>query len=421
MTDLPDVWPTTGWPTTAWPPAAVRTAMGGDLPRMVLKNSALVHNVDLMSRFCAEAGVELAPHAKTHLSEELCRRQLAAGAWAMTAATTAQVRQLVTFGVPRILHANVLVDSAAIEFVAETFLAEHPVAEYLCYIDSVEGAELLERELGRLQPARRLRVLLEVGFTGGRTGTRSAADALALGRRVAKSGLLELAGVAGFEGLIPLAGGAFPPGARELLVAMRELVVTLHDEGLFMCIPIVTAGGSSYFDLVVTELGPGAVDFETICVLRSGCYITHDHGVYERTSPFGLARDDNPATRFEPAFELWASVLSEPEPGLVIVGFGRREAPTDDRLPVLLGVLDALSPDATTETTTATTTDTTSWVITGVNDHHAFLRVPTETRLSPGTVLRFGISHPCGAFDRWRTIALLDDDGCTIGAITPAL
>ena len=45
---------------------------------------------------------------------------------------------------------------------------------------------------------------------------------------------------------------------------------------------IVTADGSTYFDIVADVL---AGDWRTI--LRSGCYLTHDDGLYRRTSPLG--------------------------------------------------------------------------------------------------------------------------------------
>src|SRR6185312_15224468 len=64
-------------------------ALRGDLelPAMVLHEEALSHNIELFARFCREAGVELAPHAKTTMSPEIMQRQLDAGAWALTAAT----------------------------------------------------------------------------------------------------------------------------------------------------------------------------------------------------------------------------------------------------------------------------------------------------------------------------------------------
>jgi D-serine deaminase-like pyridoxal phosphate-dependent protein len=70
---------------------------------------------------------------------------------------------------------------------------------------------------------------------------------------------------------------------------------------------IATAGGSTYFDVVADEL---AGDWRTI--LRSGCYLTHDDGLYRRTSPLkeGL----------RPALSVWAQVLSRPEPHLAVAG-----------------------------------------------------------------------------------------------------
>lgn len=400
--------------------AAAGTPAGGtaavaaadlELPAMLLRDDAIAHNLRAMADWCRAAGVQLAPHAKTHMSRDLVRRQTAAGAWGFTAATPAQVRTLAGWGVGRVLHANVLVDRGSIAWVAEHLLAAGPATEYLCYVDSDAGLDLLLTELDRLRPDRPLPLLLELGFPGGRTGVRDDVAALALAGRVAAAERVRLAGVAAFEGLMPVGDdpGA-PPGAADLLARVRALVTAVDEQGLVAGVPVVTAGGSSYFDLVARELGPAMWDRPVTTVLRSGCYVTHDHGVYRRTSPLGA---DRGSAALRPAFELRASVLSAPEDGLVIAGFGRREVPTDDRLPVVLGVAataaDAPAPDVR------------GWRVTGVNDHHAFLRVPPGTRVAPGTVLRLGISHPCGAFDRWRHLPLVDAADRVIGEITPRL
>jgi D-serine deaminase-like pyridoxal phosphate-dependent protein len=142
---------------------------------------------------------------------------------------------------------------------------------------------------------------------------------------------------------------------------------------------VVSAGGSVYFDVVADELtGHG---YEVI--LRPGAYVTHDHGFYARRSPL--------AASLRPALEVWAQVLSVPEPGLAIVGMGRRDVPYDEGLPVPLGHADGAPVAGTVE---------------ALNDQHAYLRA---SGLRPGDVLRFGISHPCSAFDRWRVIPVVDD------------
>ncbi|GAA3166921.1 hypothetical protein GCM10020255_053040 [Rhodococcus baikonurensis] len=80
---------------------------------MTLNRAAIAHNIDLMAQFCSDHDVDLAPHAKTTMSPELVRRQLDAGAWAMTAATVAQARILREFGVDTIVIASQVLDPAA--------------------------------------------------------------------------------------------------------------------------------------------------------------------------------------------------------------------------------------------------------------------------------------------------------------------
>jgi D-serine deaminase-like pyridoxal phosphate-dependent protein len=128
-------------------------------------------------------------------------------------------------------------------------------------------------------------------------------------------------------------------------------------------------------------------------VLRSGCYLTHDDGLYARVSPLPL----------RPALELWARVLSCPEPGLAIAGFGKRDAPYDLDLPVVREIRrDGASAAGLT--------------VTSLNDQHAFIR-DEHGALRVGDVLVCGISHPCTAFDKWSLIPVLDDDDVVVDAI----
>ena len=61
-------------------------------PVMVISHSDLMHNIEVVARFCADSGVSLAPHGKTTMSPELSHLQLEAGAWAITASTGSQAR-----------------------------------------------------------------------------------------------------------------------------------------------------------------------------------------------------------------------------------------------------------------------------------------------------------------------------------------
>src|ERR1700685_474360 len=108
------------------------------LPVLVLREAALRQNIAAMAGYCASAGVRLAPHGKTTMAPQIMARQLAAGAWGMTAATVAQVQVSRAFGVPRVLIANELTDRGGIEWLAAE-LAADPGFECYAYVDSAAG------------------------------------------------------------------------------------------------------------------------------------------------------------------------------------------------------------------------------------------------------------------------------------------
>src|SRR5262249_61920008 len=105
------------------------------LPALVLKESALEHNITLMAQWCEERGILHAPHGKTTMAPQLFSRQLDAGAWGITAATISQARMYRAFGVQRILLANELVEPASLRWLADE-LAAAPELDFYCLVDS---------------------------------------------------------------------------------------------------------------------------------------------------------------------------------------------------------------------------------------------------------------------------------------------
>ena len=373
------------------------------LPLLVLKDSALTHNAAAMARWCADAGVLLAPHGKTTMAPQLFARQLAAGAWGITAATIGQVQVYRSFGIERILLANELTDPAGIAWLAGQ-LTTDPGWECYTYVDSVAGVELLAAELRAAGAGRPLPVLVELGFPGGRTGCRTPDEALAVAEQVRRTAGLALAGVAGYEGGLGRdASQASLDAVAGFCSELRELAGRLPGEpGAAGASDrpgwIVSAGGSVYFDIVVRELTaalPGAASSAPTVVLRSGCYLTHDHGLYAAIGP-GAGRG-GPA--LIPALELWAGVLSGPEPGLVLASAGRRDVSFDQGMPVPLRLRRRDGSEVPADAMTVTRLD----------DQHAYLSVPADAAVAPGDLVCFGISHPCTTFDKWRAIPVVDD------------
>ena len=374
---------------------------------MVLRETALAHNLSVMADYCSAWGVDIAPHGKTTMAPQLWNRQLAAGAWGITAATAGQARVMRARGVDRVLIANEVVDAVAIAWMAEQLV--DPAFELLCYVDSDRTVDILDAGLRAAGADRPLSVLVELGFEGGRTGCRTIPEAVHVATRVTSSDRLRLAGVSGYEGTICQDRS---PECLARVIAyldrLRELTSTLivtgaaPDAGSRM---VLSAGGSAFFDVVVDHLrGPWPSGADVRVVLRSGCYLTHDSGMYERLSPLPT-RDG--ARGFQPAMELWAYVLSRPETELALFGFGKRDVPFDIDLPTPVvirrsgGAVDANG----------------DLEITSLNDQHAYARVRADLVLEPGDVVGFGISHPCTAFDKWRFIPVLDDDDRVVDAI----
>ncbi len=388
-------WRFKGIPASWWgsTPAQIRGRSPGLFgdgalgPVCVLRESALSHNIASMADWCRARGVELAPHGKTHMAPQLLARQLEAGACAITAATVNQVRAYRAFGVRDVLLANQLLDPAGLAWLADQLVAD-PSFSFVCWVDSVRGVELMTAALAGA--GRRVDVCVEVGMVGGRAGCRDERTVDAVARAAAESPRLRLVGLAGYEAAVDQNVDAQALArVGDYLHTMRAAVIRLA--GLFETDDvIVTAGGSTYFDAVAEVLAGGwPTGLSVRTILRSGCYLTHDHGLYARTSPLRDA--------LRPAMTVWAQVVSHPEPDLAVLTMGRRDVSFDQGLPVPLGL-------------SAST-------VLKLNDQHAYLHVGGDDRVQVGDWIEFGISHPCTVFDKWQLIPVLDDEDRVIDLI----
>jgi D-serine dehydratase len=371
-----------------------------EFPRLVLKRSALEHNITSMAKFCTVHDVSLAPHAKTTMAPGVLRRQIESGAWGMTVATMQQLRACVAAGVTRVLVANEIVNPRAAEWLGRTLSTYDGALEVLCLVDSPTGVARLSAGLEASGLSRPLPVLVELGSVGGRAGVRSMDDALGVARAAAASAALELVGVEGFEGILGSTTSADNLAKVDrYLGQLAALARRLEDEGFFADVNevILSAGGSTYFDRVAAVLGAADLRSPTRVVLRSGCYVTHDHSSYGGPAPL-TGEPGN--SGLIPALELWSEILSTPEPGRAIAGFGRRDAPFDCGLPVVVSRVPAGEPGRLLPIVAS---------VTGLNDQHAYLDTTAAPELEVGDRLICGILHPCTAFDKWRKVPMVDD------------
>jgi D-serine deaminase-like pyridoxal phosphate-dependent protein len=335
------------------------------------------------------------------MAPALWQAQLDAGAVGITLANLPQLRVARAFGVQRVLLANALLDPAGLAWIAAE-LAADPDFAFVCWADSVTAVAQMDAALRAAgvgsgpdpDTDRPVEVLVELGGVGGRTGARSVAEGEDVGRAIQAAPTLRLAGVAGYEGA--LAHDASPESLGKVRAYLRDLA-ELHRRlapAYETDYPIVTAGGSAYFDTVTEMLVPAAVESGGEVVLRSGAYVIHDDGFYGGISPLSRAVATGSREKaFRAAMHGWARVVSHPEPQLSLLDGGKRDFPYDEGLPLPQRIRGG---------------GPVSGVVTALNDQHTFLRDAGDT--APlGAVVRFGLSHPCTAFDKWTLIPVLDD------------
>jgi D-serine dehydratase len=408
-----------GYPADAPPltPAQIGAqgwrVLAGDLPLplAVLKQAELRHNLGWMQRHVAQAGIALAPHGKTTMSPELFAAQLAAGAWGISFASVHQLALGVAAGVPRALIANQVVQAADLRALA-ALLQAHPGLQAPFLIDSV--AQLAMVEQARLPVA--LAVLVELGLAGGRTGCRSADEALALARAAHASPAVRLLGLSTYEGLWGQGDDDADRALAEgLMQRLQALASACDAEGLFEGSEILlTSGGSALFDLVSPGLAMRGLSRPVLGLLRSGCYLSHDDGHYRRLVSLANRRLGCPDGQgLQAALQVWTLVQSCPEPGLALLNAGKRDVSFDMGLPrpVAWAPAGALRPQPAPA----------AWSISGLNDQHAYLRWPIEQAQDAprvGDRVALGLSHPCTTFDKWRWMAVVDDDLRVVDAIT---
>lgn len=354
-----------------------------------------------METYTARHGLAFAPHGKTSMAPQLFQRQIEHGAWGITLAVPHQVRVARAFGVQRVFLANELVDAPALRWIAGE-LAANPDFRFVCYVDSVRAVELMDAALAGT--ARPVDVVIELGAgEGARTGVRTEAECAAVAAAVAAVPTLRLVGVAGYEGEVPRAD---PERVRAYLLRLVALAAELDKDGRFGEAEeiVVSAGGSAWFDAVADVFaGIPGLSKPVLKLLRSGAYVSHDDGHYRRLTPFGRVPEEG---ALEPAFRLWAQVVSRPTPEQAFANAGKRDAAYDLDLPAAQVVRRNGEERPATGIT-----------VTGLSDQHAWLRTDPEADLAVGDWIGFGLSHPCTSFDKWQLIPVAEADGTVVDYI----
>ncbi|WP_406219780.1 amino acid deaminase [Streptomyces decoyicus] len=372
---------------------------GFTTPVLALSAESVAHNLALMETYATRHGLAFAPHGKTCMAPQLFARQLEHGAWGITAAVPHQARVYRTYGIERIFLANEVVDAAALRWLAGE-LAADPGFRFMCYVDSLRGIELMDIALREAGATRPVDVVVELGAgEGARTGVRTEAECLELADAIAGVDTLRLVGVAGYEGEVP---DATPERVTAWLRRLVALAVQFDKAGRFTDLDqiVISAGGSAWFDAVADVFAEiPELSAPVLKLLRSGAYVSHDDGQYRKLTPFNRVPEEG---ALQPAFRLWAQVVSRPTPEQAFLNAGKRDAAYDLHLPEAQVVRSGR--DGTLREAKGVT-------VTGLSDQHAWVSTERAGDLEVGDWVGLGLSHPCTSFDKWQLIPLVEQDG----------
>lgn len=266
-----------------------------------------------MADWARARGIALRPHAKTHKSGEIARRQIAAGAAGICCAKLGEAEALAAEGVGDILITSPVVPGQAIARLAWL----NKLIERLGVVaDHPDNVDALSAAAGG---GARLDVLVDIDTGSHRTGVTSAEAAVALARRIAASPSLRYRGVQFYCGTLQHIVSA--DERRSALSASAELLRAcldaLHASGLPA--EIVSGGGTGSFAIdadigLLNELQPGSYIF-----------LDREYGDCEAVGP-----------RFRPALAVDTRVVSANSPGRVTVDAGLKAMATEAGPPVVV-------------------------------------------------------------------------------------
>lgn len=336
-------------------------------PAVLVDRVKVAANIRNMQAVCDAHGVELRPHIKTHKMIAVGRQQLAAGARGFTCAKLGEVEAMLPSGVRSVFLAHSLVDPAQAPRL--NALAAQ-LDDFRVAVTSEAHAEALMRVAAAT--GRKLPVMMALDTGLGREGVRDAAAATRLAARLAKSAQLELRGFYVHEGQfygLPRAQVAARVGEMiDRLCALRDAI----DPGLALW------PGCSMSAGLIPQVSAGRVQ-----AVRPGAYVFGDLSLTHTT-------DIMPKEAI--ALHVLATVVDQPEPGLVLIDAGSK----------------TFSSDKTPDGVSARAADGRDIAVVKVNEEHGYVRGSAVDTLQVGERIIFTPAHVCTVVNLTDTVVVTE-------------
>lgn len=240
-------------------------------PALLLDAAGLEANLGRMAECVAASGRNLRPHAKAHKCVEIARRQIAAGAIGVCAATVSEAELMVRAGIPGVLLTSPIADPGKCLRMAAlpgvSVVVDHP-AQVSMYAEAAQRAGTT------------LRVLVDIDVGDHRTGVAAGEAAAHLAETIASHPRLQFCGLQGYS-----VRGSHMEGTQDraqnsadALEGVRLTAELLAQRGV--PVPIMTGGstGSHASDLALpwmTEVQAGSYALMDVAYARIGIDYRH--------------------------------------------------------------------------------------------------------------------------------------------------
>jgi D-serine deaminase-like pyridoxal phosphate-dependent protein len=276
-------------------------------PAVVVDLDVLERNLDRMAAYCAEHGLGLRPHTKTHKTLEVARMQLARGAHGLTVAKVGEAEVMATAmaesGTSQILVAHPIVGEEKIRRLA-ALASGVDVLVALDSLDAAKGLARVAQEVGRT-----LGVLVEFDSGSHRCGVAAGEACAELGKAIRSLKGVQVRGLMTYFGSVWGDEQHRSEEIARLSVDVERTIKAFQRAGLPL--EIVSAGSTPAAEL--SHLVHGITE------VRPGTYVFNDLNTFYQ----GLCTLDDCAVR------VMTTVVSTCVPGQVIVDAGSKVFSSD--------------------------------------------------------------------------------------------
>lgn len=285
-------------------------------PVLVLDVGALDRNIAAMAALVASHGVALRPHAKTHKSVDIARRQIAAGAVGVCCAKIGEAEVLADGGVTGILITSPVAAPAAVDRLARLAATAQGL---MAVVDHPGVAGRIDATLA--DAGARLDVIIDIDPGIARTGVASAEAAVALARVISDAPNLAYRGV------------QFYCGSQQHIESYADRRAAIVERTAYLQEVIAALSDAGFAPGIVTGSGTGThridLDLGVFTELQAGSYVFMDKQYLD------CEIADGGEAPFEVSLSVDARVVSANHSGLVTIDSGYKSLSTDGGVAVV--------------------------------------------------------------------------------------